>query len=220
MPRKKKPQIIEEDDTYTSDFKEFQKLPTNKPKEIQQEIAEAEPAPVPQPAAQPVAEAIETPTKPKSDDTPADARQGRGRGQAKADAPPAKRPATTPRGSDAEKREVALAVAVKVEQVPKLEALETKGIAQKDVITLAGRRAVERFEPQAKFVDKADAERMPMREGYKSSKRIDAALLDKLRSKHDPLGLSSDGAMIRGQFEPLFWTCLDEVIQELNSRFK
>ncbi|WP_420013189.1 hypothetical protein [Tateyamaria sp.] len=60
---------------------------------------------------------------------------------------------------------------------------------------------------------------MPMRDGYKSTKRVSAAMLDALRDEHDPLRLSSDGAMLRGQFEPLFWTVLDEVIGELTERF-
>ena len=58
-----------------------------------------------------------------------------------------------------------------------------------------------------------------MRQGYKSTKRISAAMLDQLRKEQDPLGLSSDGAMMRGQFEPLFWSCLDAVIEELNSKY-
>lgn len=113
------------------------------------------------------------------------------------------------------KRETRLDAAVKVEQGAKLDALEGQGVAARDVITLAGRRATARFELKAKFVEKPEADRLPMREGYHTTKRLSANVLDDLREKHDPLRLQSDSAMVRGQFEPLFWTCLDEVIEEL-----
>ena len=89
----------------------------------------------------------------------------------------------------------------------------------KDIVTLAGRRATERFTLEPVFVPKAEAERLPMRDGYHTSKRLPGHILDDLRKEHDPLGISSDPAMVRGQFEKLFWTCLDEVIEELNSRY-
>ncbi|MEP4035502.1 MAG: hypothetical protein ABJM30_03180, partial [Pseudophaeobacter sp.] len=133
--------------------------------------------------------------------------------------PAAAKPTSLVKPDVSDKREIALAAAVKVEQNTKLVALEAKGISAKDAITLAGRRAVEKFVPKQEFVEKPDDERMPMRQGYKSTKRVPAAMLDALRDKHDPLRLSSDGAMMRGQFEPLFWSCLDEVIEELNNRF-
>jgi hypothetical protein len=69
------------------------------------------------------------------------------------------------------------------------------------------------------LVPRQEADRMPTRQSYRSTKRLNAALLDALRAEHDPLGLKSDSAMVIGQFEPLFWTCLDEVIEELDSRF-
>ncbi|WP_139218745.1 hypothetical protein [Roseivivax halotolerans] len=117
-----------------------------------------------------------------------------------------------------EKRETRLDAAVKVEQGAKLDALEGQGLAARDVIILAGRRATARFELKAKFVEKPEADRLPMREGYHTTKRLPASILDDLREKHDPLRLQSDSAMVRGQFEPLFWTCLDEVIEELRQK--
>jgi hypothetical protein len=196
MPRKKRTAIKGSDPAYTSDFS--QPLPTHKVAEKPETI----PAPKP-PSTQPI--------KPQKSGP-----------KAKAEPAPkpivkATQPATKP--DVGEKREIALSAAVKVEQSEKLTALEAKGISAKDAITLAGRRAVEQFEPKAAFIDKADTERMPMRQGYKSTKRIPAAMLDQLRQEHDPLGLSSDGAMMRGQFEPLFWSCLDAVIEELNSKY-
>ena len=124
-----------------------------------------------------------------------------------------------PRKDLGPKRELTLIAAVKMDQHAQLEALETKGLPQKDVMALAGRRAIKRFDPKPEFVEKPEADRRPMREGYKSTKRVDVALLKKLRDKQDPLRVSSDAAMVRGQFETLFWSCLDEVINELNSKY-
>ena len=200
MPRKKRTAIKGLDPAYTSDFS--QPLPTHKVAEKPKTI------PSPKvPSTQPV--------KPQ-------------KSEPKAKAEPASKPTPKPivkaaqpaaKPDVGEKREIALSAAVKIEQSEKLTALEAKGISAKDAITLAGRRAVEQFEPKAAFVEKTDTERMPMRQGYKSTKRIPAAMLDQLRQEHDPLGLSSDGAMMRGQFEPLFWSCLDAVIEELNSKY-
>ncbi len=204
MARKKRTAIKGTDPAYTSDFS--QPLPTNK---VAEKIEQA-PTTVAKPIQQPATSQPEQKAKPE----PA--------------AKPTPKPAPKPVIKSAhkvvqenpnDKREIAMSAAVKLDQNEKLTALEKKGISAKDAITLAGRRAVEQFEPKAVFVEKADADRMPMRQGYKSTKRISAAMLDQLRKEQDPLGLSSDGAMMRGQFEPLFWSCLDAVIEELNSKY-
>ena len=205
MPRKKRTTLAGTDPEYTTDFS--QPLPTNKVATPEPQDAAPEPAtpkPVVEKPKQPAAK--KTTTKPKP--------------SPKITTPP-KKPTPKPvaKSDPSEKREIAVAAAVKVDQDAKLRALEAKGISPKDAITIAGRRAVDRFEPKPEFIPKAEAERMPMREGYKSTKRVSAAMLDALRDEHDPLRLSSDGAMLRGQFEPLFWTVLDEVIGELTERF-
>lgn len=208
MPRKKKTAIHGTDTAYTSDFS--QPLPTNK--------IEQTPAPKPDPTPIPPQKAVpQTPT-------PMAAQPAKTTKKPKPVATPARKPTADKQVRMAkpdlsDKREIALAAAVKVEQHEKLLALEAKGISAKDAITIAGRRAVEQFIPNPEFVEKSDDERMPMRQGYKSTKRVPAAMLDALRDKHDPLRLSSDSAMMRGQFEPLFWSCLDAVIEELNNRF-
>ena len=201
MPRKKRTTLAGTDPEYTTDFS--QPLPTNKvatPEPQDAAPAPAKPKPVEEKPKQPAAK--KTTTKPKP--TP------------KTTTPP-KKPVA--KSDPSEKREIAVAAAVKVDQDVKLRALEEKGVSPKDAITIAGRRAVDRFEPKPEFIPKAEAERMPMRDGYKSTKRVSAAMLDALRDEHDPLRLSSAGAMLRGQFEPLFWTVLDEVIGELTERF-
>lgn len=208
MPRKKKTAIHGTDTAYTSDFS--QPLPTNK--------IEQTPAPKPDPTPITPQKAVQKTATQKAEQ-PAKTTE-----KPKLVAKPVRMPTADKQVRKAkpdlsDKREIALAAAVKIEQHDKLVALEAKGISAKDAITIAGRRAVEQFVPKPDFVEKSDDERMPMRQGYKSTKRVPAAMLDALRDKHDPLRLSSDSAMMRGQFEPLFWSCLDAVIEELNNRF-
>lgn len=202
MARKERPNIKGTDPAYAS---EFEPIPTNKP------VIESSPPPV---APQPVAE-LATAPEPK----PAVKHEA---SHAKPTTPKrtsAPKPEANPQSSGVgDKREIPLSAAVKLDQHEKLLALEANGTPAKIAITMAGRRAIEQFEAEVKFIEKQDVQRMPMREGYRSTKRIDAALLDTLRNEHDPHRLSSDSAMMRGQFEPLFWSCLDAVIEELNSK--
>ena len=202
MARKKRTAIKGTDPEYTSDFS--QPLPTNKVAEK----TEQAPTTVAKPIQQPATSHPEQKAKPEPAAKPKPAPK-----------PVIKSAHKVVQENPNDKREIAMSAAVKLDQNEKLTALEKKGISAKDAITLAGRRVVEQFEPKAVFVEKADADRMPMRQGYKSTKRISAAMLDQLRKEQDPLGLSSDGAMMRGQFEPLFWSCLDAVIEELNSKY-
>lgn len=202
MARKKRTAIKGTDPAYTSDFS--QPLPTNKVAEK----TEQAPATITKPTQPPATSQSEQKPAPAAKPTPKPAPKSA-----------IKAAHTVEQENPSDKREIAMSAAVKLDQNEKLTALAKKGISAKDAITLAGRRAVEQFEPKAVFVEKSDADRMPMRQGYKSTKRISAAMLDQLRKEQDPLGLSSDGAMMRGQFEPLFWSCLDAVIEELNSKY-
>ncbi len=99
-----------------------------------------------------------------------------------------------------------------------LEQVLALGIASRDVIRLAGRRASAEFVPSAKFVPASDAELMHSRYAYKTTRLYDAAILQSLRETADPLGIMSDAALLRGQFEPLFWRKLEVVIEELLER--
>ena len=102
--------------------------------------------------------------------------------------------------------------------LPELERLATHGIATSDAIKIAGRRAVARFEPGSSFKESPEAERLPTAFAYRSNKTVDTSILEKLRAEADPLNLRGEGALIRGQVEPLFWEDLDAVILELKSR--
>lgn len=207
--RKQRPKITGSDAAYTSDFST--RLPTNMPDESDKQPVAVAPPPTQIPEAK-TTPPKQTATKPKVQRTKRPkATEGK---PAQVRPKPAK--ITAGQGP---KREIGLSAAVKLEHLPKLEAFEKHSVSVKNAISLAGRRAIERFEPKPEFIEKSDAERLPMRQGYHTTKRVDVALLDNLRDKHDPLRLSSDSAMLRGQFEPLFWQCLDEVIKELNGRF-
>jgi|TARA_R110002126_G_C10490077_1_gene503502 hypothetical protein len=113
-------------------------------------------------------------------------------------------------------REVHLTAAITRAHGAAIDDLAAKGIDRKVPIRLAGRKAVQLFDPKREFIEKPDADRLPIRDGYQTTKRINTDLIDHLRAENDPYGLSSDTAMLRGQFEPLFWKCLEEVLQELS----
>lgn len=215
MARRKRPSIKGSDPEYTSDFA-FQPAPTNKA-----DPALAEPKTEASPEETKAAEAVpEVKPEPKTETTPKPARAKRTTAATPKPKPtPAAKPSRSKTDGEGEKRETSLDAAIRADQAKKLEALTTHGLETKDIVTLAGRRAAQSFELKPEFVEKQDVERLPARQGYHSSKRLPAQMLDKLRDKHDPLRLKSDAAMVRGQFEPLFWSCLDEVIEELNKQY-
>jgi hypothetical protein len=231
MARRKRATVQGNDPAYRSDFtaRGFQPLPTVGTRETQtDEAAKPQDTPVAVMPAKNVTPASEetVPVEPKTEG------QGGPAGKPKTEANPkparkkaspkpvAKTPAKAPPPSPSTgKRQVPLVASAKVDQHERLVALEGKGIAIADAMALAGRRAVKQFDPVQELVPRQEADRMPTRQSYRSTKRLNAALLDALRAEHDPLGLKSDSAMVIGQFEPLFWSCLDEVIEELDGRF-
>ena len=194
MPRKQRTKIEGSDPNYHSD------LP-RKP------IADATPAIKPAPKA----------AAPEQAPPPRKKRQPAAKPEVVAQPTPEAKPAkaTAP---NTPTREVHLTAAGKRDHGELIAKLEAKGIDPKVPVRLAGRKAVQLFEPKRKFIEKPDADRLPLRDGYQTTKRVDAELIDHLRTENDPYGLSSDTAMLRGQFEPLFWKCLDEVLAELSSK--
>lgn len=202
MPRKQRTAIKGSDPKYHS----------NLPRKSDQETPEAaatatrpeQPAPAPIASAKPKQKkpTAEKPTTPKV----ASARKARPK--------PTPKPPTT----NAETREVHLTAAITQKHGAAIDALAAKGIDRKVPVRLAGRKAVQLFEPKREFIEKPEADRLPIRDGYQTTKRINVDLIDHLRTENDPYGLSSDTAMLRGQFEPLFWKCLDDVLQELSQK--
>lgn len=206
MPRKQRTKIEGSDPNYHSD------LP-RKP------IAEATPAirPAPETSDPAAASPKEAPKQRKQRQTAAKPKPTVVK--ALDDAQPAPKTKTTkPALPNAATREIHLTAAVKRDHGDLIAKLTAKGIDPKVPVRLAGRKAVQLFEPKREFIEKPEADRLPLRDGYQTTKRVDAELIDHLRAENDPFGLSSDTAMLRGQFEPLFWKCLDEVLEELSSR--
>lgn len=153
--------------------------------------------------------------------------------QAAPDAPPKKtsnkpvtskapEPKTDPQPKTPKKpktRAVHVRAAPKKEHGPGLDILETAGLPASDVIRLAGKRAIEKFDLSPKYVAPADAERLPSNMSFRTMKTLDAHVLDKLRDQADPLRLRSDAAVIQGQLEPIFWSELASLIKELRKKY-
>ena len=224
MVRRKKPQITGEDPKYSHTFERLRPVESDMPPDVKiPGVADeaAKPATKPTPKTQ----TAETPATPKPKATPKPAATKPQKQPAK---PKAKTPTTTtnspktapaPAAAPKGDRQITLDAAVKREQAEAMKPLLEKGLQQRDIIMLAGRRTTEQFELSPEYVPKPDADRLPMSEGYHTSKRLDAATLDAMRDKHDPLRVRSDPAMVRGQFETLFWQVLDDVIAELKQRY-
>jgi hypothetical protein len=117
-----------------------------------------------------------------------------------------------------EKRKVSLKVSVTTAHVEAMKPLVARGLPQRDVLALAGRRAMKRFDPTPEFVPVPEGDRVPMTVAYSTTKYVPADMLDAMRDVHDPLRVKSDAAMVRGQFETLFWSVLDDVIEELRQQ--
>ncbi|MEL6104054.1 MAG: hypothetical protein AAFR68_22440 [Pseudomonadota bacterium] len=218
MVRRKKPQITGEDPKYAHTFERLRPVESDMPPDVKiPGVAEQAPQTEPKPSPNP--QTTETPATPK----PVATKPKKQPTQPKATNPPKATispkipptPATAPKGD----RQITLDAAVKREQAEAMKPLLEKGLQQRDIIMLAGRRTTEQFELSPTYVPKPDAVRLPMSEGYHTSKRLDAATLDAIRDKHDPLRVRSDPAMVRGQFETLFWQVLDDVIAELLQRY-
>ena len=231
MARRKKPQIKGTDPSYDHSFERFRPVPNDMPPDVVVPGVAAEKAVVETPKPQPKPASVDAKKTTTSAPEPKKAVQvkpstTKRQTPSKPNAPAVQKQNTeadVSRGSDdplrTGERQTTLDAAVKVTQAKQMAVLEEKGLKMKDIVTLAGRRATERFVLSPDFVPKLEAERLPMKQGYHTSKRLPGPLLDAMRKEQDPLGISSDPAMVRGQFELLFWSCLDDVIKELKAKY-
>ncbi len=233
MVRRKKPKITGADPNYSHTFERFRAVESDMPPDVKIPGVNEQSTSPSQAAATTNQEAgvVEPKTTAAETKTPAPKAK---KPVAKPKAPKAKttetKPITArPTPKPAEKsnasnltrgdRQITLDAAVKIDQAQAMQPLLEKGLQQRDIVMLAGRRATEKFVLSPTFVPKPDADRLPMQEGYHTSKRLDGAILDAMRDEHDPLRVRSDPAMVRGQFETLFWQMLDDVIAELTKKY-
>lgn len=211
MARRKKPQITGRDPEYTSATHQFAKLPTHKPEDTKDEPEAIIPAAEPQekPEAAPK-------TEQKTDGPPKPVKT-KPRKFTQTAAPRKPKPIEAEALSGT--RRVELLAALTPALHAKLQGLESLGIAYKDAMSVAGRRATKEFEATATYVEKTETERLPTSQAYRSSKSLPIETLEALHDAANPLRLASDGAMVRGQFEPLFWQHLEDVLKELADKY-
>lgn len=217
MVRRTKPKITGDDPKYSHTFERYRPVETDMPSDVKipDKSAQAiEPSPQTQspPTTPPVKKSKTPDTKPEPRKATAIPSKPKA---AKARSEPQAKTATAPRGD----RQTTLDAAVRVDQGDAMKPLIKKGLEQRDIVMLAGRKATEQFVLSPTFIPKPEADRLPMQDGYHTSKRLDGAILDAMREEHDPLRVRSDPAMVRGQFETLFWDKLDEVIEELSKKY-
>ncbi|WP_308917209.1 hypothetical protein [Jannaschia sp. LMIT008] len=239
MGRRERPKVSGTDPAYSHAFlKERPKLPNGMPPSVkipglndggaqagpstEEEKPKAGPAPVPDAAdlAAKVAEPEVEPTPEAKTEAKRPAAKPSKRVKAKRPADDAAPPkeSVTANASSGEKRKVSLKVSMTTAHVEAMKPLVAAGLAQRDVLALAGRRTMKRFEPSPDFVPVPDGDRVPMTVAYSTTKYVSGRMLDDMRDEHDPLRVKSDAAMIRGQFETLFWSVLDDVIAELRQQ--
>ena len=115
-------------------------------------------------------------------------------------------------------KKVALTAYPKEDHRTALEAVQSDAVSIMDMVKLAGRRALAQFEPKAEFKAAPDVERMGSTHRYTTTKHVSQPVLAKLHESMNPLGLKSDNEMLRGQFEPLFWSELDSIIEDVKKR--
>lgn len=217
MVRRTKPKITGDDPKYSHTFERYRPVETDMPSDVKipDKSAQAiEPSRQTQspPTTPPVKKSKTPVTKPeprKATATPSKPNASKARSE------PQAKTTTAPRGG----RQTTLDAAVRVDQGDAMKPLIKKGLEQRDIVMLAGRKATEQFVLSPTFIPKPEADRLPMQDGYHTSKRLDGAILDAMREEHDPLRVRSDPAMVRGQFETLFWDKLDEVIKELSKKY-
>ena len=207
MARKKITSLLGDDPVYSKQFGDKPKPtePTPKPDPVQESKPATAPAADPKPAAEKQVPTPKPTTKaagPSSKSTPE------------------KRPALKPKApKKPETRAVHVRAAPKKDHGPGLDALEAAGLPASDVVRLAGKRAIDKFELKPKYVAPDDAERLPSNMSFRTMKTLDAQVLDKLRDQADPLRLRSDAAVIQGQLEPVFWSELTSLIKELRKQY-
>ena len=207
MARKKITSLLGEDPVYSKQFGDKPKPtePAPKPEPVQETKPATEPTDDPKPVAEKPATTPEPPVK-----------QASARSKSKSETKPAAKPKAPKKP---ETRAVHVRAAPKKDHGPGLDALEAAGLPASDVVRLAGKRAIDKFELKPKYIAPDDTQRLPSNMSFRTMKTLDAQVLDKLRDQADPLRLRSDAAVIQGQLEPVFWSELTSLIKELRKQY-
>ncbi len=207
MARKKITSLLGDDPVYSKQFGDKPKPtePAHKPELAQETKPANKPAADPKSVAEKQAPTPEPPVKPASAGS-----------KSKSETKPAPKPKAPKKPVT---RAVHVRAAPKKDHGPGLDALEAAGLPASDVVRLAGKRAIDKFELKPKYVAPDDAERLPSNMSFRTMKTLDAQVLDKLRDQADPLRLRSDAAVIQGQLEPVFWSELTSLIKELRKQY-
>lgn len=94
--------------------------------------------------------------------------------------------------------------------------LTTCGIAPRQVIRAALRKAVKKWEISANYTPPSNKKRAG-EPGWtvRTSVAVPAATLDRLLAEQDPLGVDSRWSLVRGQLEPLVWAEIDTLLDAL-----
>ncbi|KAA0909503.1 hypothetical protein FLO80_21290 [Aquicoccus porphyridii] len=98
-------------------------------------------------------------------------------------------------------------------------ALQTCGVEPAHVVRAALRRAVKGWQLSPVFAPVAEEQRTRNTQWQaRTSLAVNAASLSVLLRDHDPLDVLSKWALIRGQVEPLIWSEIDAILEEIAIR--
>ncbi|RLQ84972.1 hypothetical protein [Notoacmeibacter ruber] len=163
---------------------------------------------------QPAAETKSAAGKLETNPAPAPARPSARRQKARVQEPPRSAATAVETGDKMAVRRVTLIGYPTNDQLNELEVLADQGLPLADMIRLAGRNALSSFAPKPAFSDYSDDDRARYVDAYRTSKEVPVEVLEELHRQGDPLDFKSDGAMLRGQFEPHFRQKLDDLIED------
>ena len=196
MARRKKPNITANDPAYSHQFKQYRPVKSNMPDDV-------------------IIPGIAAPTPPQSKPEVTN--------QSETSITQEDFPQVAVEENDdpkiTENRRLNMDLAITEEHVKAMQPLIAKGISKRDILALAGQRTNSDYKPSDTFIPLPKGNRLPLREGYRTTKMFPSHIVDALREKHDPLRVRSDAAMLRGQYESLFWKNLDGVIIELKKKY-
>lgn len=97
------------------------------------------------------------------------------------------------------------------------QGLTSCGIAPRQVIRAALRKAVKRWEVSASYaLPSSDRRASHASWTVRTSVAVPAAIFDRLLADQDPLGVDSRWSLVRGQLEPLVWAEIDALLASLS----